>query len=201
MDRRSFIKLTAVSGTTAALASCGDPDHQLIRFVPDEDIAPGQAIWKPSVCPLCPSGCGLTVRAMRADADVVRNGRAGVVQILAAKKLEGSPDHPVNHGGLCARGQAAIQVTYHPDRITQPLRRTGERGDGRYEAISWDDALAELVSRLDALQTAGNQKALAFLTRQERGHRQALIGRFLASFGAPGAAVHELFGEEVLRRA
>ena len=89
------------------------------------------ATWKPSVCPLCAAGCGLTVRVMDADADVVRDGQAGVVRIHAAKKLEGSPTHPVNHGGLCARGQAAIQVTYHPDRITQPLKRTGERGDGR----------------------------------------------------------------------
>src|SRR5687767_10434015 len=201
MDRRSFIKLTAVSGTSAALASCGAPENEIIRFVPNEDIMPGIATMKPGVCTLCPSGCGLVVRMMMADADVVRKGQAGLVRIHAAKKLEGRADHPVNHGGLCARGQAAIQVTYHPDRITQPLKRSGERGQGRYDAISWDDALAELVSRLDALQTAGNQKALAFLTRQERGHRQALIGRFLASFGAPGAAVHELFGEEVLRRA
>ena len=55
MDRRSFIKLTAVSGTSAALAGCGNPEHQLIRFVPDEDIVPGVAVWKPSVCPLCAS--------------------------------------------------------------------------------------------------------------------------------------------------
>ena len=44
MDRRSFIKLTAISGTSAALASCGNPEHQLIRFVPDEDIVPGIAV-------------------------------------------------------------------------------------------------------------------------------------------------------------
>ena len=165
MDRRAFIKLTAVSGTTAALASCGNPDHQLIRFVPDEDIVPGQAVWKPSVCPLCPSACGLTVRLMDADADVVRDGKAGVVQILAAKKLEGNPNHPANRGGLCARGQAAIQVTYHPDRITQPLQRKGNRGDGRYEAISWDAALAEVVSKLNELQSAGGTGTLACLGR------------------------------------
>ena len=141
MDRRSFIKLTAVSGTTTALAACGDPDHQLIRFVPDEDIIPGQAVWKPGVCPLCSAGCGLTVRLMDADADVVRDGQAGIVQILAAKKLEGNPEHPVNRGGLCARGQAGLQVTYHPDRITQPLKRTGNRGDGTYEAIAWEAAM------------------------------------------------------------
>src|SRR5215212_10572798 len=166
MDRRDFIKLTAISGTSATLASCGNPEHQLIRFIPDEDVVPGIAEWKPSVCPMCAAGCGLTVRVMDADADTVRNGQAGVVRILAAKKLEGSPAHPVNQGGVCARGQAAIQVTYHPDRITQPLKRAGSRGDGRYDAISWDQALAEIVSHLDDLEGAGNPEALAFVARR-----------------------------------
>src|SRR5688500_16474466 len=201
MDRRSFIKLTAVSGTTAALASCGNPDYPLIRFVPAEDIIPGQAIWKPSVCPLCPSGCGLTVRVMAADADVVRDGKAGVVQIMAAKKLEGSASHPVNRGGLCARGQAAIQVTYHPDRITQPLKRSGERGDGRYEAISWDDAIAEVAGKLNDLQTGGNPRALACVARPTSGHRGVLIAEFLRAFGAAAPLTYELFGDDVLRRA
>jgi anaerobic selenocysteine-containing dehydrogenase len=200
MDRRSFIKLTAISGTSAALVSCGSPENTLIRFVPDEDIVPGQAMWKPSVCPLCAAGCGLTVRVMDADADVVRGGKAGIVQILAAKKLEGSPMHPVNRGALCARGQASIQVTYHPDRITQPLKRNGDRGSGSYEAISWDDAIQELVSRLDGLESAGMQKTLACLTGS-RGHRAALLDAFLSRFGAPGAVTHELFGDTVLRRA
>jgi anaerobic selenocysteine-containing dehydrogenase len=200
MDRRSFIKLTAISGTSAALASCGSPENTLIRFVPDEDIVPGQAVWKPSVCPACASGCGLTVRVMDAEADVVRGGQAGIVQILAAKKLEGSPMYPVNRGALCARGQASIQVTYHPDRITQPLKRSGDRGSGQYAAISWDDAIKELVARLDALTTAGTQKTLACVT-SSRGHRAALLDMFLSRFGAPGAVNFELFGDDVLRRA
>jgi anaerobic selenocysteine-containing dehydrogenase len=201
MDRRSFIKLTAISGTSAALASCGSPENEIIRFVPDEDIMPGIATMKPGVCMLCASGCGLTVRMMMADADVLRDGQAGLVRIHAAKKLEGSIDHPVNHGGLCARGQAAIQVTYHPDRITQPLRRSGDRGQGRYEAVPWDEAIGELVSRLDALASAGNQKSLALLGRRARSHRAALIDRFLAAFGASGSIACELFSDDVLRRA
>ena len=80
MDRRDFIKLTAVTGTGAALTACGNPEHQLIRFVPDDDIVPGIAEWKPSVCPLCQAGCGLTVRVMDADFDTVRKGQAGVVE-------------------------------------------------------------------------------------------------------------------------
>ena len=53
MDRRAFIKLTADHRQRATLASCGNPEHQLIRFVPDEELVPGVAEWKPSVCPLC----------------------------------------------------------------------------------------------------------------------------------------------------
>ncbi len=200
MDRRSFIKLTAVSGTTAVLASCGDPDHQLIRVVPDEDIIPGQAVWKPGVCTLCGSGCGLTVRVMDADADVVRNGKAGVVQILAAKKLEGNKDHPVNRGGLCARGQAGIQVTYHPDRITQPLKRKGNRGDGSYEAITWDAAIAEVVGTLDKIRGRG-ESSLAFVGRPGESHRNTLIGEFLTRFGSSPAVSAEPFGDDVLRLA
>src|SRR5438552_9386716 len=79
MDRRDFIKLTAITGTSATLASCGNPEHQLIRFVPDEDLVPGVAEWKPSVCPACSAGCAVNVRVMEADVDTVRNGQAGVV--------------------------------------------------------------------------------------------------------------------------
>ena len=201
MDRRSFIKLTAVTGTSAALASCGNPENQLIRFVPDEDIVPGVAVWKPSVCPLCRAGCGLTVRVMDADADVERNGQRGVVRIAAAKKLEGAPQHPVNRGTLCARGQAAIQIPYHPDRLTQPLKRAGERGDGRYEAISWDDALAEVVARLDALERGGNQRALAFVAGEGISHRAAVVEQFLGRFGAPRPTTYELFSDAVVRHA
>ena len=61
---------------------------------------------------------------MEADVETTRDGQPGVVRMGVAKKLEGNAAHPVNQGGLCARGQAAIQVTYHPDRITQPLKRT-----------------------------------------------------------------------------
>ena len=158
MDRRDFIKLTAVTGTSAALASCGNPEHQLIRFVPEEDIIPGIAAWKPSVCPVCSAGCAVNARVMDADIETVRNGQRGVVRMNVAKKLEGLPKDPISRGGLCARGQAAIQITYHPDRIAQPLKREGARGTGQFKAIGWDEAIADLVSKLDALAASNDQK-------------------------------------------
>lgn len=201
MDRRTFIKLTAVTGTTATLASCGSPENQLIRFIPAEDIVPGVAAWKPGVCGMCSSGCGMTVRVMAADADVVRNGQAGVVRISAAKKLEGAPGHPVNQGGLCVRGQAGIQVTYHPDRITQPLKRTGNRGEGRYEAVTWDAALTELLGQLDKLAASGRASAVATVTRSGFSQRRVILDEFLKRLGAPSPVVYDIFGDEVLRRA
>ena len=203
MDRRNFIKLTAVTGTSSVLASCGNPENVLIRFVPDEnvDLAPGLSELRPSVCPLCSSGCGITVRVMRADAEVVRDGQLGVVRVEAAKKLDGTPEHPISQGRLCARGQAAIQVTYHPDRITQPLRRVGAPGENQYEAVSWDEAVAEVVSQLDGLAGTGNQAAAAFLVGGGRSHRRLLIDQFLAGFGGRPAVEFELFSDAVLRRA
>ena len=201
MDRRAFIKLTAITGTSATLATCGNPEHQLIRFIPDEELVPGVAQWKPSICPACPAGCGLHVRVMEADAEVTRNGQAGVVRMNVAKKLEGNPAHPINQGALCPRGQASIQITYHPDRIAGPLKRSGPRGSGQFQPVSWDDALAELVSRLDSLASANGQHALSFLTTRRPGVRHNLVARFLRSFGAPPPIVFELFGDEVLRQA
>jgi anaerobic selenocysteine-containing dehydrogenase len=201
MDRRDFIKLTAITGTGATLASCGNPEHQLIRFVPDEDIVPGVAEWKPSVCPSCAAGCGVTVRVMDADVETTRNGQAGVVKMGVAKKLEGNAKDPISQGGLCARGQASIQATYHPDRLTHPMKRAGARGAGTYTEITWDEAIVELAAQLDLLAAARDQKSLLFLTRPHRGRRTALAAEFLKGFGAPAPLAYEFFTDDVLRRA
>jgi anaerobic selenocysteine-containing dehydrogenase len=201
MDRRDFIKLTAITGTSATLASCGNPEHQLIRFVPDEDLVPGVAEWKPSVCPMCAAGCGANVRVMEADVETTRAGISGVVKMGVAKKLEGLATDPISQGGLCARGQASIQITYHPDRLTHPMKRTGARGAGTFAEITWDEAIAQLTGQLDGLAAAKDQKSLAFLTRPHRGRRTALAAELLKGFGAPAPIAHEFFGDEVLRRA
>jgi menaquinone reductase, molybdopterin-binding-like subunit len=201
MNRRNFIKLSAVSGAMATLDSCGSPDHQLIRFIPDEELVPGIATWKPSVCTLCPAGCGLLVRVMAGEAEVLRKGQKGLVQMGLAKKLEGNPQHPVNLGKLCARGQAGLQVVYNPDRLRNPIKRSGERGSGQFQEISWDDALKELTAHLTELRSAGDAASLAFLSRPLRGQRGELIARFLKAFGAPPPVAYEPLDEAVLRRA
>jgi anaerobic selenocysteine-containing dehydrogenase len=201
MERRSFLKISAISGAVTALESCGSPEQQFIRFIPDEDLVPGIATWKPGVCTLCSAGCGTLVRVMEGDAEVVRKGRTGVVKMGLAKKLEGNPDHPVNRGKLCARGHAALQVLYHPDRLANPLKRRGQRGSADFQEVSWDAALAELTSHLTDLRSSGSAASLTFLTRPLRGQRRELIERFLKAFGAGPSIPYEPLDEPVLRRA
>ena len=193
MDRRNFIKLTAVTGGAVTLASCGNPEHELIRFVPDEDLTPGIAEIKNGVCPQCAAGCGTTVRVMQGDVDVVRDGQAGVVTMSLAKKLEGNPTHPVNQGALCPRGQAAIQIAYHPDRIKTPLKRRGAKGSGDFQPVTWDAAVAELVEQLDA-------HTPTCLTRPAASARRDVLA-MLADHYETDLLTYELFGDDVLRRA
>lgn len=202
MDRRQFFKISAISGTSAALAGCGHPEHQLIRFIPEEELIPGIAVWRPGVCTLCSGGCGLTVRVMEGEAEVVRHGQHGLIQMGLAKKLEGNPNHPVNQGRLCARGQAGLQITYNPDRVRNPLRRRGPRGSGQFEEISWDEATKELASKLASIETPEKGiTPLSFLTRPLRGARLELIQRFLSALNANGPTTFALFDEAVLRHA
>ena len=201
MDRRDFIRISAITGATATLDCCGQPERQLIRFIPEEDLVPGVATWKPGVCTLCSAGCGLSVRVMPGEAEVVRKREVGLIQMGLAKKLEGNPAHPVNRGKLCPRGQAGVQSLYHPDRFRTPLKLNGPRGSGNFVQIDWSEALEILTAQLAALRKGDEATSLTFLTRPMRDQRGVLIERFLQAFGAPPAVTFELFDDAVLRRA
>ena len=79
------------------------------------------------------------------------------------------------------------------------MKRSGARGEGQFQEVTWDEAIAELLSHLDALD--GDQKSLAFITGARTGHRQAVVEQFLSKFGASAPIAYELFGDDVLRRA
>ncbi len=201
MKRRDFLKLSAMSGAAFALEGCGKQGTQLIRFIPEENLIPGVAVWRPSICTQCSAGCGIQARIMEGDAEVVRNGQLGIVKMGLAKKLEGNPEHPVNHGKLCARGQAGLQVSYNPDRIKHPLKRVGQRGSGQFAQVSWDEALQELLAHLGPLASQKNPATLAFLAQPLRGQRRELIGRFLSGFDGAELVPFEVFDDSVLRKA
>ena len=193
MERRTFLNFTILSGAALALEGCSDRATQLVRFIPEEDLVPGVAIWKPGVCAMCSAGCGIQVRVMEGDAEVVRNGQFGSSKWDLAKKLAGNPEHPVNHGKLCARGEAGLQVTFNPDRIKHPLKRAGQRGSGQFTQVSWDEALQELLTHLQPLASQHESKSLAFLTVPQRGQRGVLIERFLSGFDRPELVTFETF--------
>jgi anaerobic selenocysteine-containing dehydrogenase len=73
----------------------------------------------------------------------VENGRA--------VRVAGDPEHPFTQGFLCAKVNRYVERTYHPERLTQPLRRSGPKGAGTFEPISWDEALDEIAERLGAI--------------------------------------------------
>ncbi|GAA3149918.1 molybdopterin oxidoreductase family protein [Nonomuraea roseoviolacea subsp. carminata] len=84
-------------------------------------------------CPLdCPDGCSWVV--------TVEDGEA--------VKLRGNPDHPYTRGALCVKVNRYLEHTRADDRILYPMRRTGPKGSGRFERISWDEALDEISARL-----------------------------------------------------
>lgn len=78
-----------------------------------------------------------------------------------AVKLRGNADHPTTRGVLCPKVNRFLDRVYHPDRLTTPLRRTGTKGDGTFEPITWDEALNEIAGRFSTLiDTVGAESIL-----------------------------------------
>src|SRR4030095_4162327 len=89
-----------------------------------------------AACPHdCPDTCAMLV--------TVEDGRA--------VKVQGDPDHPPTHGALCTKVSRYPERTYHEGRVLHPLRRVGTKGSGKFERVSWDEALADIAARLTAI--------------------------------------------------
>ena len=63
-------------------------------------------------------------------------------------KVEGNKDMPGSNGRICVKGAALKQSLYHPDRLLYPMKRVGERGEGKFERISWDEALTTIAEKM-----------------------------------------------------
>ncbi len=178
LDRRDFLKLVGVGAGAAAAAGCSDPVEKLIPYVVQPDvITPGIPVYYSSTCRECSAGCGLRVKT--------REGRP--------IKLEGNPDHPVNRGALCARGQVGIGRTYHPDRFAGPQLRGA---DGKLAPISWKDATDLLAKKLR--EGSGS----AYLLGSDPGPTAAgLLDQWVTAVGAGGRIVYEPFAPEALVEA
>jgi anaerobic selenocysteine-containing dehydrogenase/Fe-S-cluster-containing dehydrogenase component len=166
LGRRTFLAIVGGGGAAAVAGGCS-PRPALERIVPylapPQDVVPGTPLFYRTACRECPAGCGVTARS--------REGRV--------VKLEGNPEDPVGRGALCARGQAALQALYHPERFQGPLRRGA---DGKLARASWDEAEAALAEAIAAAAAKGPGR-VRLLTRLEPGATGAVQRAFLAAAG------------------
>jgi anaerobic selenocysteine-containing dehydrogenase len=173
ISRRDFLKLASVGATTTAvLTGCG-PASRYVKREPymkmPEYTYNGLSTYYATTCRECAAGCGLIVRTMQ--------GRA--------LKVEGNPEHPVNRGKTCPRGQVTLQGLYNPNRVRGPIQHT--RGEGLYNAdfqnveptLSWDDGVQVVA---DALKDSAG---VAFLMGTTSDHLFDLVSDLANSVGAP----------------
>jgi len=175
--RRDFLKIGAAGTATAVLAGCGQKAERWVTLEPYVDApANGQRAGVPAyyatTCRQCPAGCGIIVRVM--------NGRA--------VKIEGNPEHPVNRGKVCARGQAGLQLLYNPDRVTGAVTQS-RRGERKFQPIAWNEALNTLFEKLRA---AGSAVAV-WVGSTTPGHLYDLFARFTQAIGAPAPVRYDLY--------
>ena len=174
IDRRSFLSLGM--GLSAGVALTPLPWKMMDDVsiwsqnwpwtsVPED----GKVAYEKTVCSLCPGGCGISVRKV--------NDRA--------VKVEGTPGHPVNNGGICILGISSLQLLYGPTRVKTPLKRVGKRGEGKWEKISWQAAIDEVVAKLKELREKGEAHTAAAIMGSDRGTVPRLIERLLTVFGSP----------------
>ena len=98
-----------------------------------------------TICQACHCECGVLVH--------VEDGR--VIGI------EGDPNHPMNKGYICVKGRSEVDRLYHPERLKHPLRRIGERGEGAWEKVSWDEALEGIAEKLTLTKDAYGAPSIA----------------------------------------
>ena len=99
-----------------------------------------------TTCFLCHGGCILLAH--------VKDGKL--------IKLEGDPEGPLNLGSICEKGSAAVQYVYSPYRLKYPLKRAGERGEGRWERISWEEALDTTAKKLMEIKDKYGGESIAY---------------------------------------
>jgi thiosulfate reductase/polysulfide reductase chain A len=138
ITRRSFLKTTALG--TAALSI----SPALLKELKATPVKPVEqdffekyekGKWTYNYCNMCFWTCGIKVKTVK-----------GVV-----KKIEGIPNHPLNDGKICAKGNSGIAALYDENRLKYPLIRTGEKGSNKWKKASWEEAFNYIAERLKPL--------------------------------------------------
>ena len=174
VDRRSFLSFVIGGAAGTALSPLPwklmDDSSIWSQMWPWTPVPPdGEVVYEDSTCSLCPGGCGISVR--KVDSRAV--------------KIEGQSGHPVNDGSICILGLSGLQMLYGPTRIKSPMKRIGERGEGKWQKISWDEAIAILTEKLIDIRDKGEAHTVAAIAGSDSGTVPALIQRFMTAYGSP----------------
>ena len=118
----------------------------------------------------CPDTCALRI--------TVEDGRV--------TRVAGDPDHPTTHGALCTKVSRYAERTYHPERVLTPLKRVGKKGEGRFEPVGWDEALADIATRLKTIAARCPEAVLPYSYAGTMGlvQGEAMAARFFNHLGA-----------------
>lgn len=129
LTRRGFLKATGALATACAV---GGYASSFVKVDPAKAADLEEETIVHSSCRACISNCGVLVH--------VRNGRV--------TKVEGDEIDPMSKGRICPKGLAAIQALYNPNRMKYPMKRAGERGENKWERISWQEAIDTIADNL-----------------------------------------------------
>ena len=118
----------------------------------------------------CPDTCSLLT--------TVENG--------VATRVQGNPDHPQTGGVLCNKVSRYTERTYHPERLSQPLKRVGPKGSGQFEPVSWDAALSDIATRLKAIAARSPEAIVPYSYAGTMGlvQSESIAARFFNRLGA-----------------
>ncbi|MFC1840413.1 molybdopterin-dependent oxidoreductase [Thermodesulfobacteriota bacterium] len=176
VNRRNFIKLAVGGAVGTGLSPLP------WKLTDDTTIFTQNFPWVPvpeeskftkvkSHCTLCPGGCGVEVR---------KSGKRAV-------KIEGRTDHPINPGGICPLGMGGLQLLYNENiRFTGPMKRIGPRGAGKFQPVSWDEALSTLAHKILELRNKGKASSIVTVDGNNKGSTtSAMIERFTKAVGSP----------------
>jgi len=186
ISRRKFLRMSLGTVGSAAILTTAPRLLQALAQNPESAhwlVTAENEVIVPTVCLLCPSGCGMLARI--ADGNLI--------------KMEGSPLHPINLGALCPKGQAAPELLYNPDRVEGPMKRSGDRGAGQWEPITWEEAISTVAGKLSDLREDGHPERAAILYGETRGQKRSFLERFMAAVGSPNAVSHDSLNIEAAK--
>ena len=171
ITRRQFL-MTGLAGTgLAGAAVVGSPQPALASsYPPAAWFTKGEVVETYNYCDMCPWKCGIIVKSV--------NG-----QVI---KIDGNPADPKSRGMLCARGQGGVSFMNDPDRLRSPMIRTGERGEGKFREVTWEEALDYTAEKILEIKDKYGQEGLAIF-----GHTTGdtwWADYFAQAWGTPNAA-------------